>query len=230
MNNTFTEDVREKGKKFFESNKDRTSLLEHEVKDFIKGIGLPVPEGVFVRRGGQIPSPLKLGFPVVAKVSSEKITSKSDVHGVQTGIRNDSELKDALGRLEKIEHAEGVLIEEMAGPGVEVITGGIVDIQFGPLVMFGTGGIFVEIFRDVAFALAPVSAENALKLIKEVKGYRILQAYRGRPAVDINSLVRIIMAVSELISTGYFHEIDLNPVALYQDRALVLDAKLSIKR
>ena len=129
----------------------------------------------------------------------------------------------------QIRDAEGVLIEEMAKPGLEVIVGGVIDRQFGPVVMFGLGGIFVELFKDVAFALAPIKREDASWLVKQVKGYRLLEGYRGMPLVNINTLLGIIVKVSELIATGLIQEIDLNPVSIYPEGAIVLDAKVLIR-
>lgn len=214
---------------FVEKNRGRTVFLEHEVKGLLKDIGLPVPAGIFVKKGQDISSIHKLPYPVVAKVSSEKITSKSDVHGVRIGIENDGELKSAAEELGRIEYAEGVLIEAMAPPGMEVIVGGIVDTQFGPVVMFGLGGISVELFKDVTFGLAPLTQEAALRLIKQVKGYRLLEGYRGRPPLDLNALLHIIVSISELMASDLIEEIDLNPIALYPEGAMILDAKLSLR-
>ena len=215
-------------RQFIEKNRGKTSFLEHEVKELLGNLGLPVPAGVFVRKGGDIPSLEELPYPVVAKVSSVKITSKSDVRGVRLNIKNDEELRRAVEDLGKIDDAEGVLIEKMAPQGIEVIVGGVVDAQFGPLVMFGLGGIAVELFKDVTFGLAPATDGDALRLIKGVKGYRLLEGYRGQPPVDIHSLLRVIVAVSELMAAGPFEEMDLNPVALYPRGAMILDAKLSL--
>ncbi len=117
----------------------------------------------------------------------------------------------------------------MAEPGIEVILGGVVDEQFGPVVMFGLGGFFVELFKDVAFALAPIEKEDALWLVNQIKGYRLLEGYRGQPPVDINTLLEIVVKVSGIIVTGLIKEIDLNPVSLYPQGAMVLDAKILIK-
>lgn len=116
----------------------------------------------------------------------------------------------------------------MAPEGIEVIIGGVIDKQFGAVVMFGLGGVFVELFKDIAFALAPLKEEDALWLIKQVKGYRLIEGYRGKPAVDKGALIKTILTVSEIISSGYVEEIDLNPVALYPNGAMILDAKLRV--
>ncbi|HBR22643.1 MAG TPA: acyl-CoA synthetase, partial [Nitrospiraceae bacterium] len=167
-----------------------------------------------------------LTYPLVAKVSSVKIASKSDVGGIRLGIKNYDELTKAVSELLEIENAEGVLVEEMAPEGIEVIIGGVTDKQFGPIVMFGLGGVFVELFKDIAFALAPLKEEDALWLIKQVKGYKLLEGFRGKPAVDKDALITTILAVSEIVSAGDVEEIDLNPVTLYPKGAMVLDAKM----
>ncbi|MEW6418101.1 MAG: acetate--CoA ligase family protein [Nitrospirota bacterium] len=209
----------------------KTSFLEHEVKGLLKGMGFSVPKGIYVEkdRADQIPAIVDIPYPLVAKVSSKKIVSKTDVNGVRIDLKNENELKKAVSELLQIRDAEGVLIEKMAKPGLEVIVGGVIDEQFGPVVMFGLGGISVELFRDVAFALAPIKSEDALWLIRQVKGYRLLEGYRGRPSVDIDILVKMIVEVSEMIATSLIKEIDLNPVSLYPEGAMVLDAKILVR-
>ena len=218
-------------KTFVEAHKGKTAFLEHEVKNLLKEIGLPVPNGMFISKdmADRLPA-LDIVYPVVAKVSSSKIVSKSEVKGVRAGIKNEYELKTAVAELLQIENAEGVLVEEMAPAGLEVIVGGVVDKQFGPVVMFGLGGMFVELLKDVSFALAPLKREDALRLIKQIKGYRLLEGFRGRPPVDINAAVDIVVIVSELAADAFIEEIDLNPVSLYPQGAMVLDAKLSLRR
>ncbi len=220
-----------------EKNRDRAVFLEHEVKGLLKGMGVMVPRGVFLGKDKIAAGPhtvlsslRTLSYPLVAKVSSAKITSKTDVHGVRAGINNETDLARAIQELLLIEHAEGVLVEEMAPQGVEVIVGGIIDRQFGPVMMFGLGGIFVELFKDVSFGLAPLSKKDALRLIGEVKGHRLLEGFRGRPPVDLDALSAVIIKASELTATGLIEEIDLNPVAVYQKGAMVLDAKISVRR
>ncbi len=204
----------------------RKVLLEHEVKGFLRETGLPVPRGTFISKEISPLPGIALTYPLIAKVSSSAITSKSDVGGIRPGLNNEDELKSAVSELMRIEHAEGVLVEEMAPRGTEVIIGGIMDSQFGPVVMFGLGGVFVELFKDVAFALAPMQRDDALWLIGQVKGSRLLEGYRGNPPVDTEALAKIIVAVSELMATNSVEEIDLNPVALYPHGAIILDAKM----
>jgi acetate---CoA ligase (ADP-forming) subunit beta len=215
---------------FLEKNRGRTRFLEHEVKGLLGEAGLPVPRGFFLGRGKKLPERLEPAYPLAAKVSSAKISGKSDVQGVRLGITDFDELKKAVDALFSIENSEGVLIEEMAPQGVEVIVGGVIDAQFGPIVMFGLGGVFVEIFRDVAFGLAPLSEEKALRLVRQVRGSRLLEGYRGKPPLDAGSLLNVIVVVSEMMASGLLEEIDLNPVALYPKGAMVLDAKMSARQ
>lgn len=211
---------------FAERNRGRTACFEHEVKGLLREIGLTVPKGHFLKIGEEIAGELDLKYPLVIKVSSSKITSKSDVGGVRTRIKNKDELNRAIQEVSRIEGAEGILIEEMAPEGIEVIVGGAIDSQFGPILMFGLGGIFVELFKDVAFGLAPLRPEDALGLIQQIKGYRLLEGYRGKPPADRKELIRIIVSVSEIMATGLVTELDLNPVALYPEGSMILDAKM----
>ena len=208
----------------------RPALLEHEVKGLLKEMGFSVPKGIFIRSGETVPEIPDLTFPLVAKVSSEKISSKSDLHGVRTGLKDSGELKIAVEELSRIENAEGVLIEEMAPAGMEVIIGGVIDSQFGPVMMFGLGGVFVELYRDVSFGLAPLSKDDAYWMIKEIKGHRLLEGYRGSAPVDKEALIEILIATSEIMATGLVEETDLNPVTLYMKGSVVLDAKMKLRK
>ncbi len=212
---------------FLQLHENRQVFREYEVKDLLRGFGINTPRGMFVPRGEVMPSTVCLSYPLVAKLVSSGITSKTDVGGVRLGIGNDDELRRVVTELSLMEHAEGVLVEEMAPPGFEVIVGGTIDVTFGPVVMFGMGGFFVELFRDVSFALAPVSREQALWLVGETKGEKVLKGFRGKPSLDIDAIADIIVTVSEVMATGLIRAIDLNPVALYPSGALVLDAKMS---
>lgn len=208
----------------------KTAIGEYETKALLAALGLPVPRGSYVAGEEELPRPLALSYPLVAKVVSPRIAAKSEVRGVRLGIADEEALRQTVDELKRIEGAEGVLIEEMAPQGVEVIAGGIIDPQFGPVVMFGLGGVFVELYKDVVFGLAPLGEEEALRLAARIKGYRLLQGYRGAPPVDMNALARVLTAVSEIIATGRIEEITLNPVALYPDSAMVLDAKMVVRQ
>lgn len=211
---------------FLAAREGQASFLEHEVKELLRGLGLPVPAGIFAPAGKALPEPLPLAFPVAAKVAGRRIAGKSDVGGVRLGIADLRQLERAVAELSSIAGAEGVLVEEQAPPGLEVIVGGTIDPQFGPVVMFGLGGVLVELFRDVAFALAPLGVEDARRLIDVTKGARLLYGYRGKQPVDVHALGAVIVTVSELIGSGLLEEIDLNPLVLYPHGAMAVDAKM----
>ncbi|HKN18868.1 MAG TPA: acetate--CoA ligase family protein [Dissulfurispiraceae bacterium] len=202
-------------------------MLEHEAKAFLREMGLPVPDGTFFKRGS-VPSSAGMMYPLIAKVSSEHIISKSEVLGIKTGITNEEELNQAVAGLMQIPGADGVLVEETAPHGVEVIIGGIIDPQFGPVMMFGLGGVNVEVFKDVAFGLAPLDEKDALWLIAQIKGHILLEGYRGSPPADTGALIGILIAISRLMTAGRIREIDLNPVAVYPAGAMILDVKMSL--
>jgi len=216
--------------KFLGKNKGEEVLVEYKVKALLKELGLPIPKGIVMPRdqAAGMPDLPDLAYPLVAKISSAKITSKSDIGGVKVGLRNKDELREAVIELFRFENADGVYIEEMAPSGLEVIVGGMVDEQFGPVVMLGLGGLFVEFFRDVLFALAPLTKEEALSFVRRFKAFKLFEGYRGRPALDLDILLQIIVLVSELMASRLIAEIDLNPVALYPQGAMILDAKIQL--
>ncbi|MRR54915.1 MAG: acyl-CoA synthetase [Deltaproteobacteria bacterium] len=213
---------------FLEKYAGTRVLPEQAVKEFLREAGLPSPRSLYLPVGTPFPEFSGLGYPLVAKVFSAKIRSKTDVGGIRFGLKDAAAAAAACSDLMKIQDVEGVILEEQASPGTEVIVGGIVDPQFGPVVMFGLGGIFVELFQDVAFALAPLTRYDAFQLMAQLKGYRLLTGYRGAAPCDLESLADILVAVSELMATGLLEELDLNPVALYPDGAMILDAKMLV--
>lgn len=211
------------------ATRGRDSCLEHEIKGMLRELGVSVPRGYLLPLGQPLPKTIGLEFPLVAKVTAPGLAGKSDVGGVHVAIRDSAALHRSVAELSTIPGAVGVLVEEMVPAGVEVIVGGSRDPQFGPIVMFGPGGILVELYRDVAFGLAPLTEEEALRLARQPKGARLLDGFRGRPPVDRSALVRIMVTVSEIMATGMVEEIDLNPVTLYPAGAIVLDAKLRFR-
>jgi len=215
-------------KDFLSSCMGAKALPEHAVKGFLRQCGLAAPQGVFVPRGAPLPDLSTMAFPLIAKVSSSQIRSKSDVGGLRPGLADRHVAEAAIAELMAIRQAEGVLVEEQAAPGVEVIVGAVTDPQFGPVVMFGLGGVFVELFHDVAFAPAPLTRDDAFRLVRRVTAYRLLTGYRGKPPCDLEALADILVTVSELMATGLLEEIDLNPVAVYPRGAMVLDAKMLV--
>ncbi len=175
-----------------------------------------------------------VGFPVVIKIVSRQIIHKSDVGGVITGIGNSDQLRNAYRRLlENVESRQpnadiqGVLVQRQATKGVEVVVGALRNAQFGPVVMVGLGGIYVEVFKDVSFRLAPLDKEEALRQLKETKVYRLLQGVRGEKPCDIDALCALIVSAGQMISTvPEISEIDFNPAFCYPEGCTVVDARL----
>ena len=232
------EKEQKKQKRLFEEfmrSIDGPQPMEHESKRLLSGLGLPVPKGVFIKKTGKKISKEEvlfktggIGFPLAAKTVCPAIRSKSEAGGVRLRIETSRELLDAVRKLMEIEGSRGVLVEQMVEGGTEAIVGGLIDAQFGPVVMFGLGGIFTEVFRDVSFALAPTSPKEAQRLISRIKGQSVLQGVRGRLPVDFKTLGAAIVTVSRLMATGLIQEIDLNPLSLFPRGAFVLDAKIFV--
>jgi hypothetical protein len=185
-----------------------------------------------VTKGNQI------GFPVVLKIISPQILHKSDVGGVVLGVDGEASLKEAYPKLvaevrKNNPKAEilGVLIEKMMPPSTEVIVGGIRDSQFGPSIMFGMGGIFAEVYQDVAFRVAPIDKIDALNLIHELRGSKILEGIRGQPPADIDALVNVLIDVSSLMSQhSAVSQLDLNPVIAYPDDVCAVDTRIVLAK
>ena len=203
-------------------------MNEYEAKKFLAGYGISVPRGEIVESVDELES-LNLNFPLVAKVASESIMHKSDVGGVILNIKNEEELRKAVDTLiEKFRSP--VLVEEMLSGGVELIIGVTIDPSFGPAIMFGLGGIFVEVFRDVSFRVIPITRADAESMLGEIKGRKILEGYRG-VKVDRESIVDLLLKVSEVVEENPWIEgMDLNPVLAREDGCFVLDAKIVGKR
>jgi acetyltransferase len=174
------------------------------------------------------------GFPVALKISSPDIVHKSDAGGVQLNLDSPEvvekaydELMTRVGGAYPEAQIDGVLVSKMAPPGQEVIIGMNRDPQFGPIILFGLGGIMVEIFRDVALRHPPLTREEALRMIREIKGYPVLAGYRGQSKVDESALVACLMAVAQIAEENpKIVEIDLNPVFAYPESTLVADARI----
>ena len=206
--------------------------------DIIKSLGITTPPYLLTKTPEEaVEAAELLGFPVVLKVSSPEILHKSDVGGVAVNVKNREDTKrhyhaimSNISRNMPDANLNGILVEKQFPRATEVIVGGIRDEQFGPTVMFGLGGIFVEIFADVSFRIAPVTEAEALKMIQDVKGYRILSGYRGGKVMDVQQLIKSIVAISELIShIDRIKEIELNPLFVYEKGAVAVDARIILE-
>jgi len=216
----------------------RNVLVEVESKELLHKAGIPVVDTRLARTKREAVSISKqMGFPVVLKISSPDVIHKSDAGGVKLGLANATQVGKAYSEIvSSIKQAypeaeiHGLSVQRMAGPGVEVIIGMSKDPQFGPVLMFGLGGILVEVLKDVSFRIVPVSERDARDMIREIKGYPILEGYRGQKPVSIAALEKLIVRVSQFAENNpHIAELDLNPVFAYPDKAIAVDARVVLE-
>ncbi len=216
----------------------RDVLLEHEAKDLIRLHGAPVaPQTLAPDADAAVAAAAAIDGPVVLKIVSPDILHKSDAGGVRLNLRSDDEVRSAFDEI--LANARnyapdadirGVLVAPMVDAGLEVIIGTKIDDQFGPVIMFGLGGIMVEILKDVAFRVLPISERSARKMMEDIKSYPILDGIRGEPPYDKKALKNILLICSELIeSYPEIQEMDLNPVIVYREGAAIVDARIILK-
>lgn len=213
----------------------RSLLTEKESKDLIKNAGVNVVDTRLATSKEEAMSiGDQLGYPVVMKIASKEVTHKSDAGGVKLGIQSSEELGKAYDEIhasvaDKFPEAgiEGVTVQQSARSGVEVIIGMFTDAQFGPVLMFGLGGIFVEVIKDISFRIVPLAQKDSKRMIREIKGYPLLDGYRGQEKVDVAILESILLKLSKFV--GQYPEIkefDINPIIAYGDGAVVVDARV----
>ncbi len=219
----------------FDRNRVREAMKSINPFDILKVIGVPTPEyGVARTADEALEVADSIGYPVAMKVLGD-IMHKTDVGCVKLNVNRD-EVKKAF--VEIIANAErlgdvridGVLIQKMVEGGREVIVGMKRDASFGPLMMFGLGGIYVEVFRDVTFRIAPVSEEDAMDMIREVKAYKLLKGVRGEKPSDIKSIAEVIMKLSQLsLEFPEIVEMEINPLRVFESGCSALDFKIRLK-
>src|SRR5207247_2527720 len=152
------------------------------------------------------------GFPVAAKLASPRVLHKSDIGGVRLNLENEDAVQQAFKEIQQPD-MEGILVQKMLGAGVEVMIGVTEDPLFGPLIAFGLGGIHVEILADVCFRVTPLSDRDAEEMVHEIRGYRLLQGYRGHPPADLNAIQEVLLRVSRMVEDiPEIRELDLNPI------------------
>jgi len=216
-------------------------LTEYEASKLLEESGIPMAGGFLVKSPEEaIVSASKLGYPVVMKVMSPDILHKSDAGCVKVGIKDEDELRKAYEELmrnakryKNDAEIHGILVQKMAEKGLETILGVIKDQQFGHVVMFGLGGIFVEVLRDVSFRVTPLRRSDAKEMIDELRTSKILYGIRGRPPYDVDFLVEVILRLSEFVETHpEIVELDINPFVVYEKGkgGIGLDALIRIER
>jgi acetyltransferase len=212
---------------------------EVESKEILRSYGFTVPEGQVARSADEaVDIAARLGYPVAMKIHSPDIIHKSDYGGVRIALDSADEVRDAfdlmmlrIGRRAPDAQLDGVYVEQMAPKGREVILGMSRDAQFGPMLMFGLGGIFVEVMKDVTFHLAPITAAEALQMLRATRSYALLEGVRGEAGVDLPSLAGSIQRMSQLVTDfPSIIELDINPMMVGPagGNAYVADARMTL--
>jgi acyl-CoA synthetase (NDP forming) len=196
-------------------------LSAEDARKVLSAFALPMPRGG-VRHSADEAVQLaeELGFPVALKLASRKIIHKSDIGGVRLSLQNASDVREAfeaicarLAREQKLDSMDGVLVQPMVPGGVELMIGVTQDPLFGPLIAFGLGGIHVEILKDVCFRVTPITARDAGEMVRSIRGFRLLQGYRGHAAADIAAVEDVLLRIARLVEeVPEISELDLNPV------------------
>jgi len=205
-------------------------VLEPDAKRLLSLAGLEVPWFAWAKtREEARQAAAAIGYPVVLKVVSPKIVHKSDVKGVAVGIEHESGLDRVFEQFSKLDEFQGVLVEEML-IGLELIVGGKIDYQFGPVVLVGLGGTLAEIYEDTAVRMAPLSERDVQSMVGCLKAGKLLNGYRGSAPVDAAALGRLVVGFSELLMqiADQIESIDLNPVMCSVRRCVVADARIML--
>ncbi len=216
----------------------RKALLEPEAKTICSEYGIPVTKFKVASNEKEASKYAnEIGYPIVLKIVSADIIHKSEAGGVIVNLKNQAEVAIAYRKiLENVKKYKadakivGILVQEMAPNSTEVIVGAIKDPQFGQTIMFGLGGIFVEVLKDVNFRIAPLTIDDAHEMITQLKAYPLLTGFRNTPPADIDALVAILCSTSRLVMANpEIKELDLNPVLAYQKGAKTVDARIILE-
>lgn len=205
------------------------ALAENEVKDLLKNYAIKTTTYQIVKNIDDLKK-IKIPFPVAIKLCSSKILHKTDIGGVKLDIKDSKELEQVFKKFRKRFPTENLLIEHMEKKGVEIIVGLIQGPTFGLTIMFGTGGIFTELYKDVSFRVVPIESYDAVDMIEEIKGRKLLEGFRNIKAnkkLVIDLLLKVSKMGEELIN--HIDQMDLNPVFVYENDICVVDAKLILK-
>jgi len=212
--------------------KDAGWVLEPEAKRLLSLAGIEVPRFAWARTLDEaLEFSNSIGFPVVAKVVSPKVLHKSDVGGVDPCVDNEILLGESFERFAAMEGFAGMLVEERVS-GVELIIGGKVDYQFGPVVVVGIGGVGVGLYQDTSIRMAPVRRENVEHMLHTLKAYELIEGYRGAEPVNMEELTKTILAFSDLMLElgDSIESIDMNPVMCSPTACIAADARIMLAR
>jgi acetyl-CoA synthetase (ADP-forming) len=209
--------------------KGQKTLSEYESKKLLKAYGFPVVREKLVdSRAGAVKAAKAIGLPVVLKGCSAEIAHKTEKKLIEVDLRTLKEVQRAYdGIMERVGSTplDGILVQEMVKGSRELVIGMIRDAQFGPCVMFGLGGIFTEVLKDVSFRIAPLERRDALEMAKEIKGAPVLGAFRGMAPIDMDLLVSMLINAGKLgLELEAVKEVDVNPLIISGNRPVAVDA------
>ena len=207
-------------------------VLEPDAQQIFSLYGFKTPKyDVAIEVGQAIKIARAIGYPVVAKIVSPEIIHKSDVQGVVVGIDNDDLLTQTLHRISKLKGFTGMLIAEMV-KGLELIVGAKNDFQFGPMIVLGMGGIGVEIYKDAALRMAPLTAGDFASMTNELKARKLLAGYRGSEPVNMNALKTLLLNFSKMMVDlqEIVESVDLNPVMCSSKACIIADSRIMLKK
>lgn len=213
------------------------NLYEYEAWELLRTYGIPVPCCRLVKSVEEaVAAASVIGYPVVLKIVSKDILHKSDAGGVKVKIADEfgvraahAEILDSVKACKPDAVIEGILVCEMLQPGMETIIGMTKDVSFGPTLMFGLGGIFVEVLKDVSFRVLPMTQADALEMIGEIKGYKLLQGIRGEKPRDVDAMSKLLLKVAKMIEDNpEIKELDINPCFVYEQGVLPADARVML--
>ncbi len=213
-------------------------ITEELAKQVLTEYGVKVPPYALVTSEEEAAAKAKqMGFPLVAKIVSPEILHKTDVKGVKVGLQNEAQVREAFSDMysrlsTQYSTVKGVLLEKMVPPGAELIVGLQNDPQFGPILMVGIGGIYTEVFKDVAFRVLPITKQDALDMVNDLKGKKILEGFRGAAAVDKDMIANALVSIGDLGTemAPSYESIDFNPVIFYEKDYYVVDAKIILRK
>jgi acetyl-CoA synthetase (ADP-forming) len=214
---------------------EKRNLLETEAQELFGDHGLPVPPFSLAKNEAEaVEAARRLGFPAVLKIVSPDILHKSDAGGVKVRLVDEASVSAAyremmhdIGERATSARIEGVLVASCAPEGLECIVGMTCDPQFGPALMFGLGGVFVELMKDVSFRVLPIERSDAEEMVRDIKGYPLLQGFRGSGPRDVQALVDFLVKTARLVEMNpEIREIDVNPIRVYQKGVLALDVRV----
>jgi len=217
----------------------RTLLTELESKQVLHDLGIATTLGqLATSEEDAVRAADAIGYPVVLKIASPDIVHKSDVGGVQLHLQDGEAVRQTFRTMQQRVAArvpgariDGIIVQPMATPGVEVIVGMSKDATFGPVLMFGLGGVLVEVLKDVTFRIVPLSRRDAREMMHDIQSFPVLAGYRGAAPADLEALQNILLTLSAFVeSTPEVQEIDLNPIYAYAQGALVIDARVVLEQ